>query len=47
MYVWREVVAKWDEMFKVMMFQGEGKGIRETYKQLMKEGRREEDRFSE
>jgi hypothetical protein len=46
-YVGREVVAKWDEMFKLMMFQGEGKEIRETYKQLMKERSREEDQFSE
>ena len=46
-YVGDEVVAKWDEMFKVIMFQGEGRKIRETYKQLMEEGRREEDNFSE
>ena len=46
-YVGSEVVAKWDETLKVMMFQGEGKRIRETYKQLMKEGRWEEDTFSE
>ena len=46
-YVGDEVVAKWDEMFKMMMFRGEGKEIRDTYKRLMEDGRREEDQFSE
>ena len=46
-YVGDEVVAKWDEMFKMMMFRGEGKEIRDTYKKLMEEGKREEDQFSE
>ena len=45
-YVGREVVAKWDVKSKVMMFQGEGKSIRGTYKHLMEEGRREADAFS-
>ena len=43
-YVGDEVVAKWDEMLKMMMFRGEGKEIRDTYKRLMEEGRGEEDR---
>ena len=46
-YVGDEVVAKWDEMFKMMMFRGEGKEIRDAYKRLMEEGKREEDHFSE
>jgi hypothetical protein len=46
-YVGDEVVARWDEMSKTMTFRGEGKDIRETYKKLMEEGRREEDHFSE
>jgi hypothetical protein len=31
----------------MMMFRGEGKEIRDTYKKLMEEGKREEDQFSE
>ena len=46
-YVVDEVVAKWDEMSKMMVFRGEGKEIRDTYKKLMEEGRREEDQLSE
>ena len=37
------VVAKWDKMLKVMMFQGEGKNIRETYKKLMAERKGEDE----
>ena len=40
-------VARWDVMSNIMMFRGEGKEIRETYKKLMEEGKREEDHFSE
>jgi len=46
-YVVDEVVAKWDEKSKMMMFRGEGKEIRVAYKNLMEEGKREEDHFSE
>ncbi len=46
-YVGHDLVARWDEMSKVMMFTGAGKGIKATYKQLMEEGRREEETFSE
>ena len=46
-YVGDEVVAKWDVTGKMMTFSGEGKEIRETYKKLMEEGRREEAQFSE
>ena len=46
-YVGDEVVARWDEMSKMMTFRGEGKDIRETYQKLMEEGRREQDHFSE
>ena len=46
-YVGDEVVAKWDEMSKVMMFRGEGREIRDSYKSLMGQGKREEDQFSE
>ena len=40
-------MAKWDEMFKMMMFRREGKEIRDTYKRLMEEGKRKKDQFSE
>ena len=46
-YVGDEVVAKWDDMLKMMVFRREGKDIRDSYKKLMEEGRREEDQFSE
>ena len=46
-YVGDEVVAKWDEISKMMMFRGEGNEIKDTYKKLMEEGKREEDHFSE
>ena len=46
-YVGDEVVAKWDEGLKMMLFRGEGKGIRDTYKKLMEQGTREEEHFSE
>ena len=46
-YVGDEVVARWNDVSKVMTFRGEGRGIRETYKRLLDEGRREEDQFSE
>ena len=46
-YVGDEMVAKWDVVSKAMTFQGEGKKVRETFKKLMAEGRREEDDFSE
>ena len=46
-YVRDDVVAKWDEKSKIMMFRGEGKEIRVAYKSLMEEGEREEDHFSE
>jgi hypothetical protein len=46
-YVGEEVVAKWDAALKMMMFRGEGKEIRESYKKLLAEGKREEDHFSE
>ena len=46
-YVGDVVVARWDETLKVMMFRGEGKEIRESYKRLLEEGKREEDGFSE
>ena len=42
-----EVVARWDETSKAMLFGGKGKEIRESYKRLMEEGKREEDQFSE
>ena len=41
------MVAKWDEMSKMMIFRGEGKEIRDTYKRLMAEGNSDEDHFSE
>ena len=47
MYVGDEVVARWDETLKVMIFRGDGKEIRESYKRLLEEGKREEDGFSE
>ena len=46
-YVGNEIVAKWDEERKVMTFTGEGKKIRDTFKRMMEEGRREDDAFSE
>ena len=46
-YVGDEVVAKSDEGLKMMLFRGEGKGIRDTYKKLMEQGMREEEHFSE
>ena len=46
-YVENEVVAKWDEISKVMMFGGEGKNIKDIYKKLMAEGRWEEGEFTE
>ena len=46
-YVRDEVVAQWDEIRKVMTFRGEGKDIKETYRKLREEGKREEDHFSE
>ena len=46
-YVGDEVVAKWDEKSKMMMFRGEGREIRVAYKSLMEEGKREEDHFGE
>ena len=45
---WNVMVAKWDDVSKVMLFDGEGKEIRETYKKLMAERRGEEGgEFSE
>ena len=41
-----EVVAKWEEMFKMITFRGKEMNIRETYKKLMKDGEREDDHFS-
>ena len=41
------VVAKLDEMSKMMTFRGEGREIRGTYKKLMEEGRKDADHFSE
>ena len=48
-YVGQEEVAKWDAEKKVMKFDGEGKQVRDVYKRLMVEGRREveEEAFSE
>ena len=40
-------MAKWDENSKVMLFDGEGRQVRDTYKKLLEEGRREEEDFSE
>ena len=42
-----EIVAKWDEERKVMTFTEEGEKIRDTFKRMMEEGRREGDAFSE
>ena len=47
MYVRDGVVARWDDTSKVMTFRGEGRGIREAYKRLLEEGKREENQFSE
>ena len=47
MYVGDEVVARWDDKSKVIMFRGQGRGVGEIFKRLMEEGRREEDQFSE
>ena len=46
-YVGDVVVARWDEMSKMMTFRGEGREIRGIYKKMMEEGRKDEDRFSE
>ena len=42
-----EVVATWEGRSKVMMFRGEAKDIRDKYKEVMREGRREDEDFSE
>ena len=46
-YVGDDMVAKWDWVSKVMTFQGEGKQVRESFKKLMAEGKREDEDFSE
>ena len=46
-WVGDDLVAKWDDMSKVMMFDGEGKVIRDTYKKLMAEKKGDAGDFSE
>ena len=45
-YVENTLVAKWDDIFKVMQSKGEAKEVRDKYEELMKEGR-DEGEFSE
>jgi hypothetical protein len=46
-WVGRELVAQWDDMFKAMQFRGEGKTIKTEYERMMKEERAAVEKFSD
>ena len=46
-YVGEKMVAKWNDVTKVMEFSGDGRDTRETYKKLMMQSRGEEDYVSD